>query len=106
MKVLKVGKADSFFVKIRNTLRKTTDNIGWLFEKYVDEDGFLYVELKKESIFWESNNDITSYDTQLYFKNLAIYFNINLSTCTLPYPSFLINATQGSSKTTDVILYE
>jgi len=51
MKVLKVGKADSFFVKIRNTLRKTTDNIGWLFEKYVDEDGFLYVELKKESIF-------------------------------------------------------
>jgi len=65
MKVLKVGKADSFFVKIRNTLRKTTDNIGWLFEKYVDEDGFLYVELKKESIFWEANNDITSYDTQL-----------------------------------------
>lgn len=51
MKVLKVGKADSFFVKIRNTLRKTTDNIGWLFEKFADEDGFLYVELKKESIF-------------------------------------------------------
>ena len=43
MKVLKVGKGESFFVKIKNQLRKTTDNIGQLFEKYVDEDGFLYV---------------------------------------------------------------
>lgn len=47
MKVLKVGKGESFFVKIKNQLRKTTDNIGQLFEKYVDEDGFMYVELKR-----------------------------------------------------------
>ena len=43
MKVLKIGKGDSFFVKIKNQLRKSTDNMKELFDKYADEDGFLYV---------------------------------------------------------------
>ena len=51
MKILKVGKGESFFVKIKNQLRKTTDNIGHLYNKYKDEDGFMYVEIKQESIF-------------------------------------------------------
>lgn len=51
MKILKVGKGESFFVKIKNQLRKTTDNIGNLYDKYKDEDGFMYVEIKQESIF-------------------------------------------------------
>jgi hypothetical protein len=51
MKVLKVGKGDAFFIKINNQLKKTTDSIGLLHQQYADPDGFLYIQLKKESIF-------------------------------------------------------
>lgn len=41
----------SFFIKIKNQIRKGTDKIGDLFVKYAEEDGFLYIEIKQESMF-------------------------------------------------------
>ena len=32
--ILNVGKGESFFIKVRSQLRKTTDCIGQLYEKY------------------------------------------------------------------------
>ncbi len=52
MKILNIDKTQSFYIQIKNSLRKTTDNIGSLYEKYADKDGFMYVEVKQESIFW------------------------------------------------------
>lgn len=37
---------------------KTTDKIGNLYKKYADEDGFLYVQIRKESIFWPFDNTL------------------------------------------------
>jgi hypothetical protein len=51
MKILNIDKTQSFYIQIKNSLRKTTDNIGSLYEKYADKDGFMYVEVKQESIF-------------------------------------------------------
>jgi hypothetical protein len=42
-KLLTVGKKDSFFVKIKNQIRKSTDNIGELYKVNADEDGFMYI---------------------------------------------------------------
>lgn len=47
LKILKVDKKDSFFLKVKNQIRRTTDNLGELFHKFADEDGFLYVEIRK-----------------------------------------------------------
>jgi hypothetical protein len=51
LKILRADKKDSFFLKIRSQIRRTTDNIGELFNKYADEDGFLYVEIRRENTF-------------------------------------------------------
>lgn len=51
MKILKMDNKSSFFIKIKNQIRKGTDNIGDLFHKYAEEDGFLYIEIKQESMF-------------------------------------------------------
>ena len=47
LKILKVDKKDSFFLKVKSQIRRTTDNLGELFHKFADEDGFLYVEIRK-----------------------------------------------------------
>lgn len=51
MKILKIDNKQSFFIKIKNQLKKGTDNIGNLYQQYAEEDGFLYIQIKKESIF-------------------------------------------------------
>jgi hypothetical protein len=51
LKILRVDNKQSFFLKIRNQIRRTSDNLGDLFKRYAEEDGFLYIEIKKESIF-------------------------------------------------------
>lgn len=54
LKILRVDNRQSFFLKIRNQIRRTSDNLGELFKRYAEEDGFLYIEIKKESIFWST----------------------------------------------------
>ena len=36
----------SFFLKIKTSVIKTTEKIGFLYKKYADDDGFLYVEIR------------------------------------------------------------
>lgn len=50
-KILRLDNRQSFFLKIRNQIRRTSDNIGELFKRYAEEDGFLYIQIKKENIF-------------------------------------------------------
>lgn len=43
MKILKIDNKQSFFIKIKNQLKKGTDNIGDLYHQYAEDDGFLYI---------------------------------------------------------------
>ena len=45
------GKADGFFIKVRNKIRKISDSIGDLAKSLAEEDGFLYIEVEKASMF-------------------------------------------------------
>lgn len=51
MRILKIDNKISLFVKVKNTIKNMGDTIGSLYEKYVEEDGFLYIEFKKEHTF-------------------------------------------------------
>jgi hypothetical protein len=51
-KRMKVNKFDSIFLFInKNTIPCPTDNILSLYKKFKDEDGYLYIDVKRENTF-------------------------------------------------------
>ena len=45
------SKQESYFVKVRNKIRQGAETLEYLHSRYADQDGFLYMQLKKENAF-------------------------------------------------------
>lgn len=43
LKILRLDNKQSFFLKIRNQIRRSSDNMGDVFKRFAEEDGFLYI---------------------------------------------------------------
>ena len=41
------SKQESYFLKVRNKIRQGTETLESLYGRFADQDGFLYMELKK-----------------------------------------------------------
>ena len=45
------SKKESYFLRVQNKIRQSTETLEYLYKRFADQDGFLYMELKKENTF-------------------------------------------------------
>ncbi|KAL9263018.1 Autophagy-related protein [Drosera capensis] len=59
---IKVSAEKAIFIFVKNTLPVTSDLMSAVYEKYKDEDGFLYMTYSGESTFGSASNVIHELD--------------------------------------------